>query len=137
MFNGKLRLEAYVPDEWVVLALFAFIAMLPNPKIVVPRGFITDLASIPRLLRWLFDVNGVSRQAAVLHDYLYSTQPLSRADADALFLEALKSLGASKWECFGLYYGVRIGGWWAWHKHQSDTFSDNFVSESYWADEAA
>jgi hypothetical protein len=131
MFKGKLDLRAYVPEEWVMLALLMFYSAA-GVVYAIPRGFITDLASIPRLLRWMFSVNGISREPAVLHDFLYSTQPCTRAEADALFLEALKAVGASAVECRALYWGVRMGGWVAWGGHKKDTHLDNFVPDSYW-----
>lgn len=130
-FFGELDLRAYAPDEWVVLSPFTFAGFL------IPRGFITDLASIPRAARSAFDINGISRQPAVLHDFLYSTQPVTRKQADDFFLEALRSCGASKWDQYGLYSGVRVGGWVAWNGHKDDTRADNFVPESYWTTQAA
>src|SRR5690606_27796302 len=78
----------------------------------------TDLASIPRIFRWLLNQNGNSRRPAVLHDYLYRMQPISRAEADAIFRRALEAEGVilpGRW----LYWsGVRMGGWIAWRGHR-------------------
>lgn len=74
-------------------------------------GFVTDLASIPRALRWMLNPNGKSRRAAVLHDFLYTGQHLSRKDSDLLFLAALKADGVSLIQRQLLYRGVRMGGW--------------------------
>lgn len=135
MFSGKLDLRAYVPDEWVVLAMLMYWAA--SGKVYpIPRGFITDLASIPRLLRWMFSINGLSREPAVLHDFLYSMQPVTRAQADALFLEALTACGVGIVQRNALYYGVRAGGWVAWNKHKKNGVAENFVPESYWAEAA-
>lgn len=40
-------------------------------QIVVPEGFLTDLTSVPRLLRWVAGRVGPWLEAAVVHDYLY------------------------------------------------------------------
>ena len=74
-------------------------------------GFVTDLASIPRALRWMLNPNGKSRRAAVLHDFLYTGQHLSRKDSDLLFLAALKADGVGFVTRQTLYRGVRAGGW--------------------------
>lgn len=77
----------------------------------VPRGFDTDLASIPRLL--LSTTGGkVGRHliAAVLHDYLYRTGFASREVADQVFLEAMKELGVRPTLQQMFYWAVRIGG---------------------------
>lgn len=78
---------------------------------IVPAGFVTDLASIPRLMRWLFNVNGRSRLPAILHDWLYRSGIYSRAEADALFKEACLAAGVWWGERYSLWLGVRIGGW--------------------------
>lgn len=115
MFTTPLRLEATTPGRWVVLSDLIWDS--DSERYVVPRGFETDLASIPRILRWLLDQNGTSRRAAVLHDYLYREQPVSRAIADEIFRRALQAeemIGPGRW----MYWsGVRFGGWLAWRRH--------------------
>ena len=51
-----------------------FIARLDGLTIVVKRGFITDLTSIPRIFWWILDRWGKYGFAAVIHDYLYWVQ---------------------------------------------------------------
>jgi len=61
--------------------------------LTVPAGFLTDLASVPAVGRWLVSETGHHTEAAVVHDYCYVYQPgdrrpnsgLSRKDADYLF----------------------------------------------------
>jgi hypothetical protein len=45
-----------------------------NVPIIVPRGFVTDLASIPRPLWSWLPPDGPWAKAAVIHDFLYYTQ---------------------------------------------------------------
>ena len=79
--------------------------------ITVPAGTLIDFASIPRLLRWLFNRFGPSRKAAAVHDYLYQIQFGSRSICDEIFREALEARGVSK-ITRGVYkLGVRAGGW--------------------------
>lgn len=87
----------------------------------VPRNFRTDFASIPRAL-WSLVGHPAGRyaQAAVLHDFLYKTAPVSRARADALFLEAMGVLGVRWSQRWALYLGVRVGGWAAWAEHRKE-----------------
>lgn len=82
----------------------------------VPAGFSSDGASIPRLLWWLIGHPFESRfaAAAFLHDRLYGTHEVTRAEADRIFLEALRVLGAAEWRCRLMYAGVRVGGWGAY-----------------------
>lgn len=55
---------------------------------IVPKGFISDGASIPKIFWSLIApcIDGRSIRAAVIHDWLYHTGILSRADADKIFL---------------------------------------------------
>jgi hypothetical protein len=52
------------------------------------RGFITDLASVPKIARWLVD-NDDSRitLASLCHDFLFSTHRLSFDDTNELFFQ--------------------------------------------------
>jgi len=144
MFIGELDVRAYRghDDEWVVLSDMwwrdaAFAVALGAPELAeikVPRGFVTDLASIPRPLRGLLDVNGPSRRAAPLHDYLYCSQPCLRAQADALFHFALATEGVGLIDRNIYYAGVRGGGWYYWNKRLRDPHlrAEDFVPPGYW-----
>lgn len=111
MFTTPLDLRADAPDRWVLLRALIWDDDLD--RIEVHAGFVTDLASVPQLLRGLLDVNGRSRRAAVLHDFLYTEQKLPRAECDAIFRKALlaEGEGISRWVYWA---GVRVGGWVAW-----------------------
>ena len=79
--------------------------------ITVPAGTLIDFASIPRLLRWLFNRFGPSRKAAAVHDYLYQIQFGTRKLCDEIFREALEARGVSKITRSVYKLGVRAGGW--------------------------
>lgn len=81
--------------------------------IEVPKGTETDLASIPRFLWCLLPPFGRYSQAAVIHDYLYSTEGtgvLSRKDSDNIFYELMIRYGTYKWKAKLMYFAVRIFG---------------------------
>lgn len=132
-FLTPLDLRAYKPGEWVVLAGLLYLAST-GARYIVPRGFITDLASIPAALRWLIDPDGPSRQAAVLHDFLYCAHYMTRAEADALFLEALEACGVDWATRHAMYIGVRVGGWVYWNQRKDGASKDDFVSPSWFGD---
>lgn len=58
-------------------------------QFTVPAGFKTDFASVPRPFVWLLPKYGVYTRAAILHDFLVVSKPVSAVDADRLFLRAL------------------------------------------------
>jgi hypothetical protein len=87
-------------------------------KWIVPKGFATDFASIPAFGRAFIDKAHQNAYAAVLHDFLYYTQPVSRPEADLLFKEALASpdCNTTPLKQWVMYRAVRVGGLKAWLK---------------------
>ena len=80
-------------------------------SVVVPKGFISDLTSIPRLLWWLLPPDGPYQEAAVVHDYLYSLPEVPRWICDAMFRHVMQAMDVPLRKRVPLFYGVRIGGW--------------------------
>ena len=79
-------------------------------RVSVPEGFVTDFASVPRPLWPVFPPQGQWCEAAVVHDYLYSSRTCSRFLADALFRESMHQLGVPLWRRVVMYYAVRLFG---------------------------
>ena len=88
-------------------------------RIDVPVGFLTDFASVPRPLWWLFPRWGRYGNAAVLHDFLYCDQTRPRRAADRIFLEAMNVLGVRWLTRSTLFTAVRLFGWWRWWRKNS------------------
>ena len=80
----------------------------------VPEGFETDFSSIPRVFRAIIPVLGLQNKPSVWHDYMYVEKPVSRKEADWLFLEALQSVGISWLKRNAMWAAVRIGGGKVW-----------------------
>jgi hypothetical protein len=80
--------------------------------ITVPKGFITDGASIPRIFWSLLGPFGPYFQAAIVHDYLYSdrNQSITRDTADHIFKEAMFNSGLDWPRREAIYHAVRIFG---------------------------
>ena len=77
-------------------------------------GFMTDFASVPRPLWWLFPRWGKYGNAAVIHDWCYWEQKRSREESDRIFREAMEVLNVPKWKVLIIYYSVKLGGGPAW-----------------------
>jgi hypothetical protein len=88
--------------------------------ITVPSGFDTDLASIPQIFHSIIPVNGRHRSPAIIHDYLYVIQDRTRSEADAIFLEAMESVGVRWTQRYAMYWAVRLGGLLPWNKRTED-----------------
>jgi len=84
----------------------------------VPKGFVTDLASIPKFLWWYKAPNRFEHIApAVVHDYFYRcTDGDSRKFADDVFYDMLVEQGAGKATAYKFWLAVRLFGW----KHYND-----------------
>ena len=109
--------------EWVVLREFQVTWNRPGRlpfTFVVPVGFRTDLASIPRALRSVVPVIGPNIQAAIAHDYCYVQvlwiygRELTKAEADLLFLHGMESLEVPWLRRRLMYSAVRVGGAGRW-----------------------
>jgi hypothetical protein len=83
--------------------------------ITVPKGFVTDFASVPRFLWGWIPYWGKWGKASVIHDYLYSTHQVERSITDAIFYEAMLVEGTNPRITQLMYYAVRLFGWMAWH----------------------
>lgn len=89
---------------------------LLQQEAVVPVGFITDYASVPRWIPFAqMILAGKGKRAAVIHDWLYSGglvngRALTRKECDDIFAEALRATGYGWLVTNMMYSGVRVGG---------------------------
>lgn len=115
-FRSPLILEADIqPDRWVITAPLVWMDPVFG-RLVVPAGFRTDLASIPRLVRNLpfLDPDGISRLPAAAHDWLYAWRGWGKAKADDFLRDALLAEGASDAVASTFYFGVSWFGGLSW-----------------------
>jgi hypothetical protein len=79
---------------------------------LIPRGFTTDLASIPKVLWSIYSPMKTETIAgAVIHDYFYFCPgTMNRQEADAIFYDALIAKGVSKKTAYRYWAAVRIFG---------------------------
>ena len=100
------------PVEFELLGACTYRSDIANQLVVVPDGFRTDWASIPRVFRSLIPKVGRHIPAAVVHDYLVRLEGFSRVLADRVFLEAMKVLGVPWWKRYAMYTAVSLlTGW--------------------------
>lgn len=114
-FTSDLIVKSCTASKWELDEEFYFYFDEKYKKdgVIVPAGFITDFASVPRILWSIIPPTGRYTKAAVLHDYLYVTKGdhnFSRKYCDKLFLEAMKVLKVKKWKRIIMYLAVRAFG---------------------------
>jgi hypothetical protein len=106
---------------WIVVEDMTYVIGSTDERIVVPKGFVTDFASIPQAL-WSVGLSpqGQYSRAAVIHDYLYWSQGCSRRQADRLLVIAMKESRVSGFDEFLVYQGVRKGGAGPWDANAAE-----------------
>jgi hypothetical protein len=83
-------------------------------KYVVPAGYETDFASVPRCMSWAYPSSGQYNPAAIVHDYLI-TEVLENQHAiesnhvDEVFRLAMQELGVPWYRRWVMWSGVRWG----------------------------
>ena len=145
-FNNKISAEFHPPRKWVleralsyknedidVGALGLVGVKCPAHRISVKKGFVTDLASTPKIM-WNIIAPWDIARAAIIHDFLYKrirqyradrnsglgienqeTVRIARKAADDVFLMGMKDAdpSVSTWKIYSAYYAVRMFGRWS------------------------
>lgn len=98
---------------------------------VIPVGFRSDLASVPRGFRWLVGQAGAVTSSALLHDYLchrarvqlwtqpvtavkvalFTDTPVTRRDADGIFRRVMREEGIGLVQRWVMWAAVRVGSY--------------------------
>ena len=140
-FNNKIEAEFDPPRKWIlsraltytntdidVDSLRAIGLSIDEHKIIVDEGFVTDLASVPRMC-WAFIAPWDVARAAIIHDLLYKRirqyrgaggddkKIISEAKkaSDDVFHMAMKDAEppVPGWKIAAAYYSVRMFGRWS------------------------
>lgn len=108
VFVTKLRVERdREKNIWRLLS--PFVARVNGKPIVVPEGFESDFASVPRAPLAFLLAGDTAHASAVLHDFLY----VSGADknyADRVFLAAMEAEGVPWWRRRMMFSAVSLFG---------------------------
>ncbi len=88
--------------------------------VTIPKGFVTDFASIPRAFWLWIPPTGSYSRAAVVHDWLYWVQVCNREQSDKLLLLAMVESEVSVATRFTIYNAVRFFGERAWDGNTSE-----------------
>ena len=132
-FHGPLIAELLDDGyHWRIYESFTYRIGDPNGQwyVRVPKGFVTDFASIPRGLWNLWPpAAGKHSKPAVVHDVCYlrgyidtdqARKFISRKDADDIFKEAMQVAGVNWFSRSIIYAGVRVGGGSAWARYRAE-----------------
>ena len=140
-FNNKISAEYNPPRKWILERALSYTnpeidedalervgVSVKGSRISVKKGFVTDLASVPRIC-WAFIAPWDVARAAIIHDLLYKRIRQYRADggddkdviseakkaSDNVFHMAMKDAepSVSGWKIASAYYAVRMFGRWS------------------------
>ena len=140
-FNNKIEAEFNPPRKWILSRVLTYTntdidvdslravgLSIDEHKIIVDEGFVTDLASVPRIC-WAFIAPWDVARAAIIHDLLYKRirqyrgaggddkKIISAAKkaSDDVFHMAMKDAdpAVAKWKIAAAYYSVRMFGRWS------------------------
>ncbi|EBV2374764.1 DUF1353 domain-containing protein [Salmonella enterica] len=110
-FTTPAILEMLGHYNWRVYEPFEFYLSEDNSDAIsVPAGFVTDLATVPRIFWSVMPPDGKYAKAAIIHDYLYDNALRTKKEADLIFLDGMAVLGVPKWKRIVMYLAVRIFG---------------------------
>jgi hypothetical protein len=121
---GKRGIHAHIPEPPKIVAFADWdyyytadgqIIWEPNKgqnyrAVGVPVGFVSDLASVPRMFWSLLPRQGRYAYAAMIHDYLYWDQTRSRDEADAIFKIAMEDSEVDALKIEAMYRAVAMAG---------------------------
>ena len=113
-FIGRCVTEGVAPYRWRLVEDFGYQSEAGN-ILVVPAGFETNFASVPRLLWPILPLSdAVYDKAAVLHDYAVSHRQLigySLMECHRLFREVLQFSGCGRVKTGVMYGAVVVFCW--------------------------
>jgi hypothetical protein len=123
-FLSALVVEKLHGKQWRVERPFMAKVTFDVPDVeevlVVPEGFLTDFASVPRVPVAYLLFGDKAHRSALLHDHLYALQR-DREFADAVFYAAMRAEKLNAFQRGIMWTAVRVGGWPYYLKKQETT----------------
>lgn len=120
-FDSELAIRAVSDTTWGLLAPLIWTGT-KGDTFMVPVGFVTDFATVPRILHWKVLPYGAYTRAAVLHDWLLEqlglweqgrlasgdVPPADSRDADGIFRRVMEDLGVNWMTRWQMWAAVRL-----------------------------
>lgn len=110
IFKGEEVQRALNFDLIVYSKVYAEYRQKKDAILVVPKTFVSDGASVPRLPFVFWFCGGRGSRAAIVHDWLYRTNFVPKDVADKIFLELLLLDKEDLLVRRLMYRGVEFGG---------------------------
>ena len=108
---GSLTVRRVDADRWSLVDDLVYQGRWE--RFVVPAGFRTDFATVPRVVTWLIPRFGAYTLAAILHDWLCGqgirSGVVSAREADGIFRRVMRESGVPVLRRWMMWAGVRWG----------------------------
>lgn len=100
--------------HWVLNEPVAYRLRDTEHVITVPRGFVTDFSSVPRIAWAVMSPTDRHGRAGIIHDWLYWDQGCSQEQADKIMLLAMIESGVDAFTRIVIYWTLRAFGQSSW-----------------------
>lgn len=130
MIDNPLKLSRVIraTDKWCRYRLEKELNIqLSNGDIItIPKGFETDISSVPRIFWAMLAPDGDFAIGAIIHDYLYVNKLYNRQFNDREMLKWSKALYSTNRisihniDNHTRYHVVRLFGWYVWNKPKKE-----------------
>jgi hypothetical protein len=108
---GTLVVQSIDADTWATVDPLVYRGRWD--RFVVPAGFRTDFATVPRVVSWLVPRFGAYTLAAILHDWLCTegirSGTVTSREADGIFRRVMRESGVPVLRRWLMWAGVRWG----------------------------
>ncbi|RBY95520.1 hypothetical protein DQ237_13385 [Blastococcus sp. TF02-8] len=109
--SGDVVVRRVDDDDWAVVEPLTYRGR--RDRFVVPAGFLTDFATVPRVVVWLVPRFGRYTAAAILHDWLCTegirSGVVTSREADGIFRRVMRENGVPVLRRWLMWTGVRWG----------------------------
>lgn len=99
--------------QWRTVGPLLYRRVEPPTAYIVPAGFVTDFASVPRLPFAYLLTGDTAHMSAILHDHLCRKlvpSEMTWREAADIFREAMADEGVPGWRRWLMYWAVRLAG---------------------------
>lgn len=95
---------------WWVNEEIVYESSVANMTITIPKGFPTDLTTVPKIPFIYEEFANEAIKASVIHDFLYTSKIVDRKMADDIFKEASLASNVPKWKTDIMWSALRVFG---------------------------
>ena len=122
---GSLTVRRVDAERWELVDELVYLGSWE--RFVVPAGFRTDFATVPRVVTWLVPRFGAYTLAAILHDWLITdglrAEVVTSRQADGIFRRVMRESGVPVLRRWLMWAGVRWGALAEGHRRAGWLFS--------------